>query len=107
MSRQRCFSVKLKSVATESFSGVTGLARWCCDTVFWYRDKAELAGRCCNRALGARDKDSVSRLLTNSCIEIKFLLLLLKNYFLIPSKGTKKLVDQNKTCMLLIKLLCQ
>ena len=34
------------------------------------------------------------RLLTNSCIEIKFMLLLPKDYYLIPSKGTKNLLTK-------------
>ena len=44
MSRQRLFSVKLKSVVTELFSIVTGSIVWC-------RDKAGLAGRCRDQAL--------------------------------------------------------
>ena len=37
------------------------------------------------------------------CIYIKFLLLLPKDYYLIPSKGTKNLFRPNRTCMLIKK----
>ena len=38
----------LKYVATEFFSVVIGLARWCRDTVFWCRVRAGLARQCCD-----------------------------------------------------------
>ena len=44
MSRQRRFSVKLKSIATKLFSIVTGSIVWC-------RDKVGLAGRRRDQAL--------------------------------------------------------
>ena len=37
-------------------------------------------------------------------IEIKFLPLLPKDYYLIPSKGTKNLFRPNRTCILVIKM---
>ena len=43
-------------------------------------------------------------LLANFCIEIKFLPLLPKDYYLIPSKGTKNLFRPNRTCMPIIKM---
>ena len=48
--------------------------------------------------------NGAKNLLTNSCIEIKFMLLLPKDYYLIPSKGTKNLFKPNRNCMLIIKI---
>ena len=48
--------------------------------------------------------NGAKNLLTSFCIEIKFLLLLPNDYYLIPSKGTKNLFRPNRTCILKIKM---
>ena len=48
--------------------------------------------------------DPAVDLLINFCIEIKFLSLLPKDYYLILNKGTKNLFRPNRTWMFLIKM---